>query len=407
MESAGHFLRGLILSAVLAAIGLWLAVRWLKRSDDPPRLVVKWILTALVLFVLVRKVVPMMTDGGSSGAIMGVPLTAVCGLILAVIWRHNLADAIAKPFASLYDGGDQEIEPHPLYSMAQAHCKRGRYLEAAVELRKQLDRFPTDLDGQLLLAELQAEHLNDLPGAMVTIQRLCLQPGHPPRNIAMALNSLADWHLKFAQDREGAREALERIVAQLPGSEFAALAAQRIAHLATTENLLAPYDRKPVVLSAGVENIGLLASDQQPKAPVVDQGLRAAEMVRHLEAHPLDTEARENLAVIYADHFDRLDLAADQLDQLIALPNQPSKRVVGWLNLLADLQIRHGADHETVRQTLARIGELFPDSVAAHAAARRLVHLKLELKGREKTGTVRLGTYEQDIGLKGGSPHQL
>jgi len=130
-------------------------------------------------------------------------------------------------------------------------------------------------------------------------------------------------------------------------------------------------------------------------------------MVRHLEAHPLDTEARENLAVIYADHFDRLDLAADQLDQLIALPNQPGKRVVGWLNLLADLQIRHGADHETVRQTLARIGELFPDSVAAHAAARRLVHLKLELKAREKTGTVRLGTYEQDIGLKGGSPHQL
>src|SRR5690348_18087515 len=55
----------------------------------------------------------------------------------------------------------------------------------------------------------------------------------------------------------------------------------------------------------------------------------------HLEQHPLDTEAREKLAVIYADHYHRLDMATDELEQLIQQPNQPSRLVVRWLNLLA------------------------------------------------------------------------
>jgi len=69
--------------------------------------------------------------------------------------------------------------------------------------------------------------------------------------------------------------------------------------------------------------------------------------VKHLEQHPLDTEVREKLAILYADHYQRLDMATGELEQLIEEPNQPSKRVAHWLNLLADLQIRHGADYDT------------------------------------------------------------
>ena len=142
-------------------------------------------------------------------------------------------------------------------------------------------------------------------------------------------------------------------------------------------------------------------------APAADPVGQTNEYVQHLAGHPLDTEAREKLAVLYAKHYERLDLAADQLEQLISLPGQPAKRVVHWLNLLADLQAQHSAGYETVRQTVQRIIDLSPDSPAAQMARNRLAHLKLELKGKEKSPTVRLGSYEQDIGLKRDLPGQL
>ena len=132
----------------------------------------------------------------------------------------------------------------------------------------------------------------------------------------------------------------------------------------------------------------------------------AAEYVKHLEQHPMDTEAREKLAAIYADHYARLDLATDQLEQMMQLPNQPARLVVRWLNQLADLQIRSGADYESVKQTLERIVELDPNLAAAETARKRIGLLKLELKAKHANEAVKLGTYEQNIGLKrgGGSP---
>ena len=100
-----------------------------------------------------------------------------------------------------------------------------------------------------------------------------------------------------------------------------------------------------------------------------DPAKLAAAYVKHLEQHPLDTEAREKLAVIYADHYQRLDLATIELNQLIETPNQPAKRVAHWLNLLADLQIQHGADYDTVRGTLEKIIERFPDLAAGRTGA--------------------------------------
>src|SRR5208337_564583 len=114
------------------------------------------------------------------------------------------------PFASLYDGGTEEPIPHPAYSIAQSKQKKGLYLEAIAEIRKQLDRFPTDVEGQLLLAQIQAEDLKDLQAAELTVERFCAQPGHAPQNIVFALYSLADWHLQIARDREAAQRHLQR-----------------------------------------------------------------------------------------------------------------------------------------------------------------------------------------------------
>jgi len=146
----------------------------------------------------------------------------------------------------------------------------------------------------------------------------------------------------------------------------------------------------------------MLAKDQE-KRKEIDPADLAVDYVKHLEQHPQDTEAREKLAVIYADHYKRLDLAADQLEQMITQPNQPHRLVVHWLNLLADLQIRSGSDYETVKQTLERIVELGPELAAAGIARNRLSILKLEMKGKKEKEPVKMGVYEQNIGLKHGA----
>jgi hypothetical protein len=128
--------------------------------------------------------------------------------------------------------------------------------------------------------------------------------------------------------------------------------------------------------------------------------------VKHLEEFPMDFEVREKLASAYADQYQRLDLAADQLEQMIATPGQPARKITHWLNQLADLQVRHGAELATVQQTLERIVNQDPNSPAAQMARTRLGQLKLEIKGREKTLGLKMGTYEQNVGLKHGPPKQ-
>ncbi|HOX59419.1 MAG TPA: hypothetical protein P5205_19905 [Candidatus Paceibacterota bacterium] len=395
-----------LIALVLAAGALgWFLFRCLKRSEDPARLVFKWVLTALVVAFIIKVVGPMAAAGGLQ-AILFLPLAGMCAVALIIMWRHSIAGLIAKPFSSLYDGGAVEPIPRPAYSIAQSLQKKGKYLEAVLEIHKQLERFPTDVEGQLLLAQIHAEDLKDMPAAELTIQRFCDQPGHAPQNVAFALYSLADWHLQITQDREGARRDLEKIIALFPQSEFALGAAHRIAHLGSTEMLLAPHDRRKFTVTEGVRNLGLVPDGEQPQPTEPDPGKVAAECVKHLEQHPLDTEARETLAVIYADHYARLDLAAGELEQMIGQPNQPGKRVVHWLNLLADLQIRNGAGLEAVRQTLQRIVDRDPNAAAAEIARNRIARLKLEMKPKEKSQAIKLGSYEQNIGLKRGLPRR-
>jgi len=55
----------------------------------------------------------------------------------------------------------------------------------------------------------------------LTIDRFCQQPGHSPKNVASALNLLADLHLQHGLDLEAARRAFERIIGLLPGTQEA------------------------------------------------------------------------------------------------------------------------------------------------------------------------------------------
>ena len=404
-----------ILFGFLLGLTGWVFWRALKNSNDPSKLIFKWVLSVLFVIgevVFFRSVSGSSVGGGEVGDIGAAFLMAgsiaAVGIILGAMWAPNIGELLFKPLTDLIDGGNEPPEPKPYYSIARARRMRREFLEAVVEIRKQLAQFPNDFEGVMLLAGIQAEDMKDLPGAEITLNHFCDQPEAPPKQIAAAMNQLADWHIKLAQDVDSARAAFEKIVARFPDTELSLQAAQRIAHLGGTEKqLLASLDRQPMAVPEGIKNVGLLKSSEHLRPAEADPEQLAAVYVKHLEQHPLDAEVREKLAVIYADHYKRLDLATLELERLIEQPNQPVRHVAHWMNLLADLQIRLGADYETVRQTLDKIIERFPDLAAAELARMRLGRLKFELKGQKETPSAKLGVYEQNIGLKRGSPRQL
>jgi hypothetical protein len=394
------------IAIIVGFIG-WIVIRSLKRNGDPPRLILKWILSLIIAGIHFFTTVPNLAKGGGD-AINGLMVTLVLLVVLTIIWRDSILEIISGWFGSLYDGGRAEIEPKPYYSAAISKRKWNKPLEAIVAIREQLAKFPNDFEGVTLLANIQAEDMKDLPSAEITFDHFCNSPDAPPNQVAAAWTQMADWHLKIASDADSARAALEKIIAKFPDSTLSFAAAQRIAHLGGAEKiLLAAHDRRPVFVPEGVKNIGLLDSSAHliPEETVPEE--LAAVYVKHLEQHPLDTEVREKLAVIYARHYQRLDLATMELTQLIEEPNQSAKSVAHWLNLLANLQIKGGADCDTVRATLEKIVERFPGLPVAEIAQSRLARLKLEFKGEEeKTPGKKLGVYEQNVGLKYGSPYR-
>lgn len=383
--------RDIIFFSLLGVTVLALIVRSILNSDSPLRLSVKW-LSTLVLSFLICVAVPWF-------AIFGFWIIMVCAAILSWMWTPTLGELVARPFASLYDGGSAPPEPKPFYSIAQARQKQGRHLDAIEEVRKQLSRFPNDLEGHLLLAQIQAEGLKDLSAAEQTIQEFCLQPGHAPANIAFCLYSMADWYLQLARNRDSAKRVLEQVIQMLPETEFALTAAQRVAHLSYSDMILNPSEKKFELPKAN-PRLGLARESPKVAPEEPDAARKAADYVKHLTEHPLDTDAREQLAIIYADHYGRLDLAREQLEQLIQMPNQSMKSEARWLNLLADLQIRCGAGYDAARATLQRIIELAPEFAPAENARKRIDRLRLELRALEKSQDVKLGTYEQNLGLK-------
>ena len=375
------------LSVISALLIVWTLFRWFSGSEEPRRLVGKWIGTLIfagLLFLLTRLEKSYLTAFTVPGTV------ALIGIIVAVIWAPNIGAWVARPLTSMFDGGDEEIEPAPLYSVAINKIRKGEYQGAAFDIKEQLLKFPTDFKGQHMLAELQARHLNDLSGAQVTIERLIAQPNHSPPEIAFAVNELADWHLKYAQDLEAARATLERIIERFPDSEMAHQAQQRIAHLGTTETLLAPHDRRRLAVPRGPERLGLMKDQSALAPPSEDPAAQAEAYVQHLESNPQDHEARQKLAWIYAEHFQRLDLALEQMEQLVQSPGQPPRHRIHGLNTIADMQIKFGKNIESARATLQRIIDLNPTGASAETARHRIDRLPLELKGASQTQSIKM-----------------
>ena len=151
MQLAAVTLRDVINLVLLILLVGGFVVLTIKKSEDAGRMIFNWIITAIIIAFIVWKALPLFDNGGMDALICFAYIMA--GAIVAIIiWRRSIASLVADPIGSLYDGGSTPPDPHPVYSIAQTRQKQGRYVEAVAEIRKQLDRFPTDVEGQLLLA---------------------------------------------------------------------------------------------------------------------------------------------------------------------------------------------------------------------------------------------------------------
>ncbi len=62
MNSTYHIIRGTLLLILVIGLGGWAFVRTVKRSEDPARLIFKWILTAVVIGLMFWKVAPLLPE---------------------------------------------------------------------------------------------------------------------------------------------------------------------------------------------------------------------------------------------------------------------------------------------------------------------------------------------------------
>jgi tetratricopeptide (TPR) repeat protein len=393
-----HFIRGtLIVFSLVLGIG-WILYQWLRKSTDTfGVLITKWIVTGVVL-VAAGGLVPEILRG-DFGVVFLLPMFAGYMIILGLIWAPNIGRMIARPLTNVFDGGSEPAERRPCYSSAIAKRNRGAHTEAIVEARKQLAEFPNDYEGLVLIASIQAEELNDLDGGCWTLESAIQQPHQTPGKIVNALYLIADWRMKYGLDPDSARAALERVIELVPDTPTAQRAAQRIAHLPQVAQLIEQREHTPIPVPHVERKPGLIGND--PIASLSsEREEEARQLIAQLERHPLDADARERLAVLYASHYQRVDLAASELEQLISIPGMPPKSVVHYLNLLADFSVQFAGDRATAEAALLRITEMYPGSAAAEQAQARFTCLEGELSANKKSQSIPLGSYEKNIGLK-------
>jgi hypothetical protein len=369
----------------------WLGYRSFGRSANRAALVAKWI-ASLALLALIHILTPIRSP--FTPIMVGVP-----AVLLGVIWAPSIGSMLARPLTGVIDGGDEETEAKPFYFIAEAKRQKGLYEEAMAEVRRQLEKFPGDYEGYTKLASIQMENLNDLPAAQATLNEFLDWPERRPNEVAGALHLLADWQLQFGRDAQAALASLQRIVEHYPETSLAHVAEQRIARLGAADETHRVLHEATFKVAQRERNLGL-RQETAPAATPADPHLRAEEYVKQLELHPTDTATREKLAILYAEEFHRMDMAADQLEQMIGLPTEPPKHVAHWLNLLATLHIKVAHDGAAAESALRRIIERFPGGAPAIMATSRLASLQGELKALEKGSTKTLGAYEKNLGLK-------
>lgn len=378
--------------AGLAALG-WF-VWWRLREDEQGGVgfVVKCAASSFIVWIFLRYGVAWFREGGLT-AVVGLGAGMSSALALGIVWREELMGVFTGFFGGFYEN-NTPVEPKPYYAHAEARRMAGDIPGAVAAVRAELEKFPQDYEGRMKLAALLAEHSEDLAGALAVIEDTLQLPGLKPSQTAYALNTAADWHLKFARNSESARQCVERIAALLPGTDAALHAEQRLANFTTQEMLEREDHRQPIAIPEFERKLGLKrkkhAAPAKPDLNAEERRLRD-----RLARNANDWLAREELARLYVEQFEFFERGLQELETLISTPGQPKLEVVRWLHQKADWQVKFFNDVEAGRATLRRIQELYPNSAFAERAARAMLYLQPASKFEKKTPGGQPGVTEE------------
>ena len=161
------------------------------------------------------------------------------------------------------------------------------------------------------------------------------------------------------------------------------MAGQRLAHLTHPEMVAGRHAQKsvPYVEFPRPARVGEVIVTRPRETPPEEE---TGQLVGHLRQYPNDMEARERLATLYAEHYQRIELARAELEQLLAMKGAPPRKRAAWLNRLADFEITLAENEAGARAALQRIIDANPKSAAAEQARVRMNVLGREMKARGK-----------------------
>jgi hypothetical protein len=283
------------------------------------------------------------------------------------------AIAILAPIAGYAPAITHAKKVPPMYARAVARMKFGKYSEAEQEIIRELEKCDDDFEGWMMMADLYANHFNDLAGAEQTILEICDQPKTNTSQLSVALHRLADWQLKLRGDPDAARRALQMICDRLRGTHLARMAQLRINQLPNTAaGLREEQGAKPIPLPALGDQFDRGPEPAESESDRHKAAALANECVEQLKRDPNAVAVREKLARIFTEQLQQADRGIEQLNLLLDLPGQADAKRAEWLGLVAAWHINYRHDAQAGREALERVVREFPQSPQAFAARRRI-----------------------------------
>jgi len=407
-STMGRVYSAILVYGILAAVVVYIIRKQVKNPDnDPVKVIVKW--TVTVAIVAFGVYATLWSNDRASLLVVFIFLLLPGSVIMALWWTPEISEWMASPITNALTGDSRISYNKPEYGIANARRNRGQYVEAVEAVDEELAKHPGNFDGLMLKASIQAENLGDLEAATETLQEAIEGEEQLSYRLPVALNKMADWQLAVAGDPNAARRTLRQIREALPESQAAQFAAQRLASLDSSEETEAAVvdfnESYQKLVEESARKDDFTSPLELPKAIETNQQQAGdkslANCLRRVALHPDSVSNREELAALYLDHANQPPKAAEQYDHLLALPGTTIHQKTAWLNKIADIQVKSGESHETVRATLERVIALDPKAAPAARAQQRISYLNIELRGaNRKTTKLQLGSYEEDIGLK-------
>lgn len=158
-------------------------------------------------------------------------LAAGVGFVVVQWVIPMLGDAVST---ATFSSGEQ-AGPNP-NAKAISLMTQGKYQEALAEFQRLADENPTDRYPVMESVKLQLGKLEDVDGAMATLHK-ALELEWPEEDATFFAQRLADLYYEEKGDTASAKEMLNHIIQQFPGSPAAGNATHRLREIEEAEFL--------------------------------------------------------------------------------------------------------------------------------------------------------------------------